>query len=413
MEILITESQLRNLLKEEYSEKIIEQLVAKFMQEDPTEDEDVIRAYIKRFDRIKGDSSILNKDIFSYSLEKLRYVLIDFFKDSKPKSFKGDTDMDVVYNRGNVKIYRADSRNKCITYGKGYSFCISSYSDTASYRKHIIRDKGTPYFILNKNYTNRSNNGFFEKPEHMMVIIAHDGSGIHNDNVGLIKFKDNEELAAYKDAFSLDKFYSVTTAHNMGESYFIKFDNIAKMYPFLEGLESVFEIFPVSEKEDKHLNFETLAKGEMQYFNIKHQKLNFVRDSCGGYLPILRDYNDLRSGEVKDRFLKGEYVKYTLALKDIHGTIISQHTGKDGKAKCMKDMENEIEKNTRKLEELMMIDDKSVQGGKKRNSARMGMNPNYYNILSCEWPNEYISYLKDIFSLGVKLFYKKWAIDNG
>ena len=412
MEILITESQLRRILKEEYSDKVIEQLVNKFKREDPKEDENVIRAYIKRFDKVKGDTSVLNKDIFSYSLEKLRYVLIDFFKENKPKSFKGDTDMDVVYNRDNVKIYRADNRNKCITYGKGYSFCISSYSDTDSYRKHIIRDKGTPYFILNKNYSNRSNNGLFEEPEHMMVIIAHDGSGIHKDNVGLIKFKDNEELAAYRDVFSLDKFYSVTTANNLGETYFINFDNIVSRYPFLGGLESVFKVLPVSEKEDKHLSFEKLAKVEMEYFIIKHKKFAF-KDSCGGYLPVLRDYNDLRSGEIKERFLKGEYVKYTLTLKDLHGTIISQHTGKDGKAKCMKDMENEIEKNTQKLEELIMDDDKSVEGSKKRNDARVSMNPNYYNILSCEWPNEYISYLKDIFSLGVKLFYNKWAIDNG
>jgi hypothetical protein len=412
MEILITESQLRRILKEEYSDKVIEQLVNKFKREDPKEDENVIRAYIKRFDGVKGDSSILNKDIFSYSLEKLRYVLIDFFKENKPKSFKGDTDMDVVYNSDNVKIYRADSRNKCITYGKGYSFCISSYSDIDSYRKHIIRDKGTPYFVLNKNYSNRSNNGLFEEPEHMMVIIAHDGSGIHKDNVGLIKFKDNEELAAYRDVFSLDKFYSVTTANNLGETYFINFDNIVSRYPFLEGLEGVFNMLPVSEKDVKHIEFEQFAKVEMQKIIIKHKKFAF-RDSCGGYLPILRDYNDLRSGEVKERFLKGEYVKYTLALKDLHGTIISQHTGKDGKAKCMKDMENEIEKNTQKLEELIMDNDKSVEGGKKRNDARVRMNPNYYDILSCEWPNEYISYLKDIFSLGVKLFYNKWAIDNG
>jgi hypothetical protein len=413
MEILITESQLRNLLREEYSEKVIEQLVAKFMQEDPTEDENVIRAYIKRFDRIKGDPIVLNKDIFSYSLEKLRYTLIDFFKDSKPKSFKGDTEMDVVYNKGNVKIYRADSRDKCITYGKGYSFCISSYSDTDSYRRHIIRDMGTPYFVLNKNYSNRSNNGFFEEPEHIMVIIAHDGRGVNNVNVGTIKFKDNEELTAYKDVFSLDKFYSVTTANNMGESYFIKFDNIAKMYPFLEGLESVFEILPVPEKDVKHIEFETYAKGEMFKINTKHQKLNFVRDSCGDYLPILRDYNDIRTGEVKERFLKGEYVRYVLAKKDVHSTVISQHKGKDGYAKCVKDMENEIEKNTLKLEELFKDNDKSVEGGKKRNNARVGMNPNYYNITSCEWPKEYIDYLKELFTLGSKLLYKKWAIDNG
>jgi hypothetical protein len=413
MEILITESQLRRILKEEYSDKVIEQLVNKFKREDPKEDENVIRAYIKRFDKVKGDTSVLNKDIFSYSLEKLRYVLIDFFKENKPKSFKGDTDMDVVYNSDNVKIYRADSRNKCITYGKGYSFCISSYSDTDSYRKHIIRDKGTPYFVLNKNYSNRSNNGFFEEPEHIMVIIAYDGSGISNTNIGLIKFKDVfEELEAQRDVFSLDKFYSVTNANNMGETYFINFDNIVKMYPFLEGLEGVFNMLPVSEKDVKHIEFEQFAKVEMQKIIIKHKKFAF-RDSCGGYLPILRDYNDLRSGEVKERFLKGEYVKYTLALKDLHGTIISQHTGKDGKAKCMKDMENEIEKNTQKLEELIMDNDKSVEGGKKRNDARLRMNPNYYNILSCEWPNEYISYLKDVYGLGVKLFYKKWAIENG
>lgn len=409
MEILITESQLRVILKEEYSEKVIAQLVDKFMQEDPTEDEDVIRAYIKRFDNVKGDPSILNKDIFSYSLEKLRYTLIDFFKENKPKSFKGDTEMDVVYNRDNLKIYRAGSRDKCITYGKGYSFCISSYSDTDSYRKHIIRDKGTPYFVLNKNYSNKNTNGFFEEPEHIMVIIAHDGSGIHKHNVGLIKFKDKEELENYEDVFSLDKFYSVTNANNMGETYFINFDNIVKMYPFLEGLQSVFEVLPVPEKDIKHIEFEQYAKDAMEKIILKHKTL-ILKDSCGNYLPTLRDYNDLRSGDIKERFLKGEYIKYKLTLNDLHSTIISQHMSK---SECVKDMENEIVKYTKVLEELMINKDDSVEGGKKLNNARVRRNPKFYNIIACEWPKEYVGYLREVFTLGSKLLYKKWAIDNG
>lgn len=413
MEILITESQLRKILKEEYSEKIVAQLVDKFMQEDPTEDGDVIRAYIKRFDNVKGDPSILNKDIFSYSLEKLRYTLIDFFKENKPKSFKGDTEMDVVYNRDNLKIYRAGSRDKCITYGKGYSFCISSYSDTDSYRKHIIRDKGTPYFVLNKNYSNKNTNGFFEEPEHIMVIIAHDGSGIHKHNVGLIKFKDKEELENYEDVFSLDKFYSVTNANNMGETYFINFDNIVKMYPFLEGLESVFEVLPVPEKDIKHIEFEQYAKNAMEKIILKHET-HIFKDSCGGYLPAFRDYNDLRSGEIKERFIKGQYVQYHLSFVDKNSTghVISKYLGKDGYPKCQEDLKKEIKKYTQEYENSMN-DETSLENSDKIAIYEKKMNPDYYRITACEWPKEYVGYLREVFTLGSKLLYKKWAIDNG
>jgi hypothetical protein len=242
-----------------------------------------------------------------------------------------------------------------------------------------------------------------------MVIIAYDGSGLHKDNVGLFKFKDNEELSSYKNVFSLDKFYSVTTANNLGENYYVKFDNIAKIYPYLSGLEDVFKVLPINEKDFKFIEFEHSAKIQLENIIIKHKRFVF-RDSCGNYLPVIRDYKDLRKGEIKERFMKGEYVKYNLVLKDLNSTIISQHTNQD---ECVKDMENEIAKNTKILEELMINKDNSVEGIKKRNNAIIKKNPDYYEITTCEWPSEFISYLKDVYRLGAKLLYKRWEIDNG
>jgi hypothetical protein len=50
------------LLTEEYSEKVVSRLVEKYKQENPEMDENVIRDYINRFDKIKNDPSIIDKN---------------------------------------------------------------------------------------------------------------------------------------------------------------------------------------------------------------------------------------------------------------------------------------------------------------------------------------------------------------
>jgi hypothetical protein len=89
MKVILTETQLRVLLKEEFSEKVITQLVDKFMSSNPYAYRDKIKDYVKIFDKIKNGPNIINKDITTYSLPELEEVIINYIKNQKPKSYTG------------------------------------------------------------------------------------------------------------------------------------------------------------------------------------------------------------------------------------------------------------------------------------------------------------------------------------
>ena len=162
MEILITESQLRVILKEEYSEKVISQLLKKFIGYDSTADNrdkiidhklvNMVYDFIKTFDKIKNSPNIAKKDIFTYTLPELEEVVLNYMKKDNPKSYKGDSDLDLVYRNDELLIYVGDTKEKCIRYGEGYNFCISSHGKENLYHSYRYERNGTPYFIFNNNF---------------------------------------------------------------------------------------------------------------------------------------------------------------------------------------------------------------------------------------------------------------------
>ncbi len=437
MDIILTESQIRKILTEEYSEKVVEQLVSKFKQEEPDEDESVIRAFIKRFDRVKGDSGIQEKDIFKYSFNQLRLTLINYFKEVKPKSYKGDTDMDVVYDSNNMVIYRADSRSKCIKYGEGYSFCISSYTDTASYGRHIIKEKGTPYFIFNRNFSNKQAsytgprllllNKSFESPEHLLVIIVHDASEkplYGKDSINFLNFEDGGRINTDEEYNSVKKYYSVSDANNLGEKYYVYFDNIVKKYPFLRGLENIFRVEALNEKDVKYYQLNDLGKKELKKINEKYAlPQNIIGaapeyyDSCDDYLPVFFELDDITSRPVRDPFIKGEYYKYMLIYRSEgeSDTVISRHFGRVGYDKCVEDLKEYIEKNRKEYNTFKNSPASDKNSEVKNNMLKRWdkyMDPENYRIKRCDWPEEYVDYLKDIYSMGSKFLYQKWLVSN-
>lgn len=57
---------------------------------------------------------------------------------------------DIIYDDENICIVKGDTKEKCVIYGNGYSWCISQ-SDLNYYTTYRIKDKATIYFVLNKN----------------------------------------------------------------------------------------------------------------------------------------------------------------------------------------------------------------------------------------------------------------------
>lgn len=412
MKVILTESQILRVLNEEYSEKVIRQLVDKFKEEDPNEDTSVIRSFIKRFDDIKGDSKILDKDIFNYSLEKLRDVIYNSLKSGvKPKSYKGNSDLDLVYdNNDNIKIYVADTREKCITYGKGYSFCISSYSDTASYKKHRMIENGTPYFVFNsklsKNYDKHE--GFLD-PDHLLVVFIH------------LNWENSLTGNRY--------YYTVTDANNTGEVTYEDYESIVSKYPFLKGLKEIFKPINLSKKEKDLLHLHTFSSSMFARLNSKYDNLfrtspkqqfsGGFKDGCGNRLPFIHSHEDLTLKYIKpifDLFKEGYQKSYTAFFRGNKGgdrKIVGLTTHQE----CEEAIKKEIEIYTKEYNNLL---DNPFWNSNKSDSLQLDnlemkrymMDEKNYGIAECEWPPLYIDYLKEVYALSVKIMHEKWTIEK-
>jgi hypothetical protein len=83
---------LENTILNEYTDKVVNQLVDKFKQEYPELTDDEIKQAITRFDQIKDN--LYQKDILKYTWDELVYVIIDY----EPKRIKAGK-----INKGEVK----------------------------------------------------------------------------------------------------------------------------------------------------------------------------------------------------------------------------------------------------------------------------------------------------------------------
>jgi len=267
---------------DEYSNKVVNTLIDKFKQEEPSLETDVIKAYINRFDQIKSSPKISNKDITKYSWKELENII----NSNQPKRIKAGKindgepeNADLVYNQNGLRVYVGKDRKACIKYGNGYSFCISARGEDGNsmYLHYRIQLKGTPYFIFDDTKSSEQNeNGNFIDPYHLLVIFTH------------LEMLDGE--------------YSVTKADNKGEEYFDSWDEVIKAYPeqpklkFLKNVIKPIELNP-KEKEKYELN--------LKYNNLL-DNLNRETYSMGcseGILDFLdityanKNINDLLDGK--------------------------------------------------------------------------------------------------------------------
>ena len=225
----------------EYSDKIIAQLTAKFKSEKPDLDDNIIIAYINRFSQIK-DNNVSQKDITKYTWNDLEKVI----NDNQPKRIKAgklndgepSKDANLVYNQNNLRIYVGPTKNACVKYGNGYSFCISARGGNNMYSQYRIEQYGTPYFVFDDTKTSeQSSPGKFEDPNHLLVVFVYNP-------------EDYEEGGEFSDG------YTITNADNSGEDDFESFNGVERYYPRLKGLENIFQPIEVNSKEKAEYDIE-------------------------------------------------------------------------------------------------------------------------------------------------------------
>ena len=217
MRVIITETQLR-LIKEEYenksvlleySDKFINNLVSKYVEQGAQDDE--ARKNIELFSRYSPGLPTDQRDIVKYSWDELgRFIYDKVTRKKRIKAGKigdGDEDEDqIVYSNNGVTIFKGDSEEKCVRYGNGYNFCISSRGDDNYYERYLkMYGYTTYYFIFNSNLPRDNEN-------HILVLTK---SGNH---------------------------YSIWDAANrLKQKHFFKdFDEVVEDYPWLNGLENIF-----------------------------------------------------------------------------------------------------------------------------------------------------------------------------
>ena len=155
---------LYNNLLLEFSEGAIKKLIAKFSDVD----EQTVRFYLDKFEKFKN--ALEKKDPFQYKTFIELEQAVDA-AEGKRNVKKGDQKKveidvqqdDIVAEDEDVVIYRGDSQDKCILYGKGYSFCISRPVGGNMYSSYRLEKASTFYFIYFKKKPVTEN-------DHIMVL---------------------------------------------------------------------------------------------------------------------------------------------------------------------------------------------------------------------------------------------------
>jgi hypothetical protein len=188
----------------ELSDAAIRKIAAKFSNDASEED---VRRELADFEKYKA--KIEKKDPFQYKtwIELTEVIhaakaASEQKKDFKKADVEGAANADdIVADDENVTIYKGDSQDKCVLYGRGYSFCISRPVGGNMFKNYRLGKESTFYFIFFKKKSTEEN-------DHIMVLD-------HTKNGYEWTFKDNNtqrvnggwdeitqkypELAKYKD----------------------------------------------------------------------------------------------------------------------------------------------------------------------------------------------------------------------
>jgi hypothetical protein len=409
--------QVMGLLTEEYSQKVVNQLIDKFKRENPEVDIDTLKDYINRFDQIKNGPNIVNKDISTYTFNELESVVIDSMTNIKPKSYKGDSDLDLVYRGDGLTIFLADEKEKCIKYGNGYSFCISSYGDDNRYGDYRYDAGGTPYFIFNsrlstKKYDDNDEWDEYLDPDHLLVLFVYTAPPMQPED----EYVDYSEDKEYQYQ-NMSEYYSITEAGNRGERYYMDFNTIETYYPHLKGLKNVFIPKKLSEKDEKIIAAKEYGEAFLKQINRGYKKEG---TECDEYLAIFEHYDFLFTSYNDSPWAYNKYPKFLDAYKNGYRefyTVLRPvvHTSNF----TIRHSDSKVFFGTNALEEAKKFIDfatnhyveelkKTEESGNDHYSIaeiKPSIDKKNYFIKKCEWSPEYTDYMKQIYNLKNKVIH--------
>lgn len=209
----------------EISDAIKKKVKLAYQANNPTLTDEEIDSYLTKWDRFVNALPVNKRDITRLSFQELTSLIDDAIAKSELKSKTiankqdaADYDAGFVYNQNNIIIYPANTKERCIHYGKGYSWCISRAKGDNRFNSYRYRDiEPMFYFIFDKNLPT-------DDPLHAIVL--------HVNNDGTL---------------------NITDANNEDDRL-ISWEKLVKMKPRLSNAKAVLVHKPAEENSKKLYN---------------------------------------------------------------------------------------------------------------------------------------------------------------
>lgn len=253
---LILENLYSNMIFE-FTEKTIQKLIAKFNKENPNLSETIIKSYLDRFEKVKSSPKVKRKDPFQYNWKELENFLDANFPSEEKNTASPEKEWEelIVYEKGNVTIFRAKNPRQAQILGDGFTFCISRRGSGNMFSHYRLNYESSFYFIRLHDKSGAKEGSRFVNPLHYIVLdINADGriqiTGADNGSQGNgTKYIEKETLLE-------------------------KFPELQK--PFEEG---VFQKMPLTEEEkEKYKKFEEIGTIANYHRNEKAYGKEFIKE---------------------------------------------------------------------------------------------------------------------------------------
>ena len=268
-----------DLVLEAYPERFVNAQVSRFVEQGANEED--AKDYVNRFDVIKQNLPVGQKDITRLSWDELKQIVVDNTINKRERFKTGkvnheEEDLNKVFENDKLRIYLSKDQEGCIKYGQGYDFCISIRPENplnrgTFYQHYRLKRNGTPYFVFKKdpNTKNLGKDDFeknqFEDPKHLIVVFC------YKTKVGLT--------------------YSVTNANNVGNDEYLDWEELEHDYSMLKGLKDVFVPVKLTDKDESYHMLDKkydkeLAKITKEYAETGNKPIDFKTT-----ISLVNDFN--------------------------------------------------------------------------------------------------------------------------
>jgi hypothetical protein len=238
-------------IQEAISDSAKKKALEKFKKEKPELGDQQIKYYIDKFSDKQSSNVFQKKDIFQYKFDELEKLIdANFPSDTSVKTDDDEVDFkgseDVVYNKNGLLVLLGNLKEKCIRYGKGYSWCISRKDSSNMFFSYRMRlNEPVFYFVFDEDKPK-------EDKHHAIVVYIN---------------KQGE--------------YYVATSLNTGDKE-MSWSEIESIQPKLKGLKGIFKHIPLTaeEKNDYERFKNTISDEEYDELNYtdKEKYIGFGHD---------------------------------------------------------------------------------------------------------------------------------------